>query len=113
VPAPRLLAFGQRSTGPTSAEWFTLYEAPSGISLERWRSTTAVADRRPTSEQVWSCLRKLHDSGCLLVDPAIAFSVSDEGVAIADPAAIRIVKQASDRDRQRDWHAVRRLVGVE
>lgn len=30
VPAPKLYAFGQRFTGPASAEWFALYEPPAG-----------------------------------------------------------------------------------
>ena len=34
VPAPRLLAFGQRFVTATSAEWFALYEAPPTSLLQ-------------------------------------------------------------------------------
>lgn len=50
VPAPKLYAFGQRLTGPASAEWFALYEPPAGEPaaespqlLEQLRAAGCVA----------------------------------------------------------------------
>jgi tRNA A-37 threonylcarbamoyl transferase component Bud32 len=53
VPGPKLLAFGQRLTGPAAAESFVLYEPPTALPLPNLRECGRV-------------LRTLHDAGCRL-----------------------------------------------
>jgi hypothetical protein len=114
VPAPRLLAFGQKLVSLTGAEWFALYEAPRGILLRRWRRTQCAAEQRKVYEAVTACLRKLHDAGCVLADPRAAFAVSAGGeVSIADPFAVRLVRRVTDDVRRRDRRAMAHLLGVE
>ncbi|MBN9120405.1 MAG: hypothetical protein J0I06_14815, partial [Planctomycetes bacterium] len=114
VPAPRLLAFGQRLTSATGAEWFALYEAPRGPLLRRWRRTAGAADQRKVFDAVAGCLRKLHDAGCVLTDPRAAFTVRAGGeVSIADPFAVRIVRRVTEAARERDRRAMAQLLGAE
>jgi tRNA A-37 threonylcarbamoyl transferase component Bud32 len=113
VPAPRLFAFGQRLTGITTAEWFALYEAPSGVPLRTWRRTASTTARRAVLETVARCLKKVHDAGCVLTDPRTAFALDGNTVSIADPCAVRIVRRVSARVRRRDLRSVTRLLGVE
>ncbi len=113
VPAPRLLAFGQRLTGATGADWFALYEAPSGIPLRRWRRTAPSTDRRAMFEAVAGCLRAIHDAGCVLTDERAAFAVTGARAVLADPCAVRIVRAVSASARRRDERRVARFLGVE
>jgi hypothetical protein len=114
VPAPRLLAFGQRLVSPTGAEWFALYEAPRGALLRRWRRTQCAAEQRKMFEAVTECLRKLHDAGCVLTDARAAFAVSADGaISVADPFAVQIVRRVTDDVRKRDLRAMALLLGVE
>lgn len=90
IPAPRLLAFGQRLTGHASAEWFALHTLPPPPIIQ---PTLVVA------EQLGQRLRQLHDAGCRPVgDPRLAFG-TDGCVCIRDVTAIRIVKRVSRHDR--------------
>lgn len=88
VPAPRLFAFGQRFTGPASAEWFALHDVPAD---------PLPADVEPaTAEELGRLLRRLHDAGCRPVgDPLAVFGVD----AVRDVTRVRIVRRLSDRDR--------------
>jgi tRNA A-37 threonylcarbamoyl transferase component Bud32 len=97
IPAPRLLAFGQRLAGRTSADWFALHTPPPPPITH---PTLEVA------EQLGQCLRQLHDAGCRAVlDPRLVFGM-DGGVCIRDVAAIRIVKRISRDDRLDDLRRV-------
>ncbi len=113
VPAPQLLAFGQRLTSATRAEWFALYEAPPGLPLQEWRHTASSAERRAAFDEVVRCLDALHAAGCVLADPQAAFAVCEGRVSVADPRAVRIVKRVTDSVRRCDRSAVARLLGVE
>lgn len=113
VPAPRLLAFGQRFVTATAAEWFTLHEAPPGEALRKWRRTAPSTARRVAYESATECLRKLHDAGCVLLDAKTAFAVEAGCVSVADPRAVRIVRRVSAAARRRDRRAVAHLLGVE
>ncbi len=113
VPAPKLLAFGQRLTSATRAEWFVLHEAPRGIPLRRWRRSACSTERLRVMSTVRECLRALHDAGCVLSDATTAFAVAGGNVMIADPRAVRIVRRVDPADRERDRHTVARLLGVE
>ncbi|MBM3979414.1 MAG: hypothetical protein FJ304_03870 [Planctomycetes bacterium] len=113
VPGPRLLAFGQRITSATDADWFALYEPPPGVVLPAWRRTAPAPARRAVLVAVTELLAKLHDSGCALTDAKNAFTLDGSRALIADPRAVRIVKRVSARARRRDLRSVARLLGVE
>ena len=113
VHAPQLLAFGQRLTGPTRAEWFALYEVPPGVPLRIWRQTASSVECRALSEEVARAVDKLHAASCVLTDAQAAFAVCDGRVSIADPRAIRIVRRVSDSTRASDHRDAARLLGAE
>jgi hypothetical protein len=113
VPAPKLLAFGQRTAGRTGAEWFALYEEPAGVLLRRWRRTAPPELRRAVLPSLIDCVRKLHDAGCVLGDAGMALGVAGGRVLVADPRAVRIVRRVSDSARRRDLRAATRLLGAE
>lgn len=91
VPAPRLFAFGQRFTGPASAEWFALHDVPSDAS-------PPVTDPA-TAESLGRLLRRLHDAGCRPAGEPLAVLAASE---VRDVTRVRIVRRISDRDRARD-----------
>jgi len=93
VPAPQLLAFGQRLTGFASAEWFVLHTPPAP-------SIPDLASSR--ARGIGRCLKQLHDAGCRpLGDPRSLFGAA-EYVSIRDVAAIRLVKRLTRRNRMDD-----------
>lgn len=93
VPAPRLLAFGQRLTGSASAEWFALHTPPAEPIT---RLTPASA------EQLGRCLRLLHDAGCRPGNDPLAVFGLGRGVSIRDVTAIHLVKRMGERERADD-----------
>ena len=96
IPAPKLLAFGQRETGRATAEWFALWEPLDGKPVGVEHHAAAVR-----------LLRQLHDAGCRLTTPRHAFRVDAAGrVVVADPRAVRIVRRVSDRARRTDLAAL-------
>lgn len=113
VPAPRLLAFGHKLTAATRAEWFALYEAPTGVPLRKWRRTASSSARRALLAEAGACLDKLHAAGCVLVDVKNAFAVESGRVGVADPRAVRIVRRVSATRARRDHRAAARFLGAE
>jgi tRNA A-37 threonylcarbamoyl transferase component Bud32 len=106
VPAPRLLAFGQRLTGPAAADSFALSEPPAGVPLADWlREPRPLDDRRDVLTQAGLLLRQLHDAGCRSTGPA--FRVDDLGrVSVGDVRHIRIVRKLTERARRADLAAI-------
>jgi hypothetical protein len=102
IPAPRLLAFGQRLTSPTTADSFALYEPPAGASLADWlREIRSPADRREVLTQAGLLLRQLHDAGCRPIGPV--FRVDDLGrVSVGDASRVRIIRRLTGRTRRAD-----------
>ncbi len=113
VPAPGLLAFGQRLTTAVGAEWFVLYDAPPGAPLRRWRRNACLTERRRLLAALGACLDKLHAAGCVLADVRTAFATDGERVSVADPLAVRIVRRVTDAARERDRRALAGFMGVE
>lgn len=95
VPAPRLLAFGQRLTGAASCEWFALYEPAPGVPVER----------------AGELVERLHESGCELSDPRAALAVRAGEIRVENPLAVRVARRG--RARGRTARAVAELVGAE
>lgn len=95
VPAPRLLAFGQRLTGAASCEWFALYEPAPGVPVAR-------------AEEL---VERLHEAGCELSDPRAALAVCGGEIRVVDPLAVRVARRG--HARARTARAVAELVGAE
>ena len=94
IPAPRLLAFGQRITGRASSEWFALH-TPAAAPLP------AELDME-TAEFLGHLLRQLHDSGCVVCGEAReVFGLDERGVCIRDVTAVRL-SRLTHRDSSRD-----------
>ena len=95
VPAPRLLAFGQRLTGPASAEWFALHTPP----VEPLPNEIDPA----TAEQLGRVLRQLHEAGCRVTgDVLAAFGRDDRGVSVHDLTRVVLPRRLAARDRDTD-----------
>jgi tRNA A-37 threonylcarbamoyl transferase component Bud32 len=91
IPAPRLLAFGQRFTGRMTAEWFALHTPPAG--------PVDVSEDLAIAVQLGRMLRRLHDAGCSAGNEPIAVFGFDKGsVSIRDPLALRIAKPDAERE---------------
>ncbi len=90
VSAPRLLAFGQRLTGPIRAEWFALHTLPPPPIPYL---TPALA------AQLGHCLKLLHDAGCRPGGDSRELFGLHERVSIRDVTALRLVKRLTRRDR--------------
>lgn len=83
IDGPRLLAFGQRLTGPLSADSFVLYEP--------------VTATEPT-EETPEILAKLRAAGCAVVPGEAAFAVAAGGrVVVASPFAVRFSPRVTRR----------------
>lgn len=93
VPAPRLYAFGQRLTGPVTAEWFALYEPLAGEAI--------------TGGQTEALLHQLHAAGCRPVNDRWAWVDAAGRVSVGDPRAVRIVRRLTDRQRRADFARTR------
>ncbi len=101
IPAPRLLAFGQRFINRTAAEWFAVHT----------RTTSPLPrDIDPaTAESLGRLLRALHDAGCWLAgecDSRAVFGLSEDGVCVHDITRIAIAKRLTHRDRRNDLVAL-------
>jgi hypothetical protein len=94
IPAPRLLAYGQRSSRFGPAESFVLFEAPTSRCIQ-------AADR----ERVCELLDRVHTAGCRLSHPGTngePFGIGDLGPAITDPWYLRLTRRVSRRQARRD-----------
>ncbi len=113
IPAPRLLAFGQRFASAMASDWFALHEAPVGVPMKEWLTAASETDRRAVFNDLALCLRKLHDAGCRLIgDPLVAFVVNEGRVSLGDPRQVKLVRRVSDSARQHDLRLMTRLLGV-
>jgi hypothetical protein len=112
LPAPQLLAFGQRETGPATADWFALYEPPAGVPLVEWLSRPApLSLRREVLRQAGFLLRQLHDAGCRYAGPGPLFWVGASGcVSVGGVGSVRIARRVTDRDRCIDLLTLLRLL---
>lgn len=96
IPAPRLLAFGQRLVGWAGAEWFALHTPPA--------EPLPINPDERTCEHLGRLLRRLHDAGCRL-DPVSlsAFGGSGPDVSVRTVSAVRLARvSAAVRRRERD-----------
>jgi tRNA A-37 threonylcarbamoyl transferase component Bud32 len=110
IPAPQLIAFGQRLTDRMRAEWFVLHEAPSGVPLGEWLQRASATELRDLAGPLTEFVRKLHATGCVLRDAAAAFAVCGDSISITDPLAVRIVRRVSRTIRERDVRLVTHLL---
>lgn len=109
VPAPTLLAFGQRAVSKTATESFVVAEPPAGAVPVEYRlaePSLSMKDRRELLRECGRLLRKLHDSRCR-PDPTRTandplFMVAAYGVAVGSPFAVRLTKRIGDGEKAAD-----------
>jgi tRNA A-37 threonylcarbamoyl transferase component Bud32 len=108
IPGPRLFAFGQRETGPATADSFALHEPPAGEPLDAWlRSPHHAEAHREVLEQVDHLLRQLHDAGCRLDPSGMPLRVDSAGrLLLGDVRAVRLCRRVNDRARRADRFAL-------
>ena len=94
IPAPRLLAFGQRLTGAVTADWFALHTPlPEPI---------AELTDLEIGLQLGFRLRQLHDAGCSVSgNPLTVFGLRDGAVCMHDLTRVRITKPNANSERLR------------
>lgn len=112
IPAPRLLAFGQRMLSAVAAESFLCADMPPGVaalSTFLARSDATPAQRAAVLAECGRLLRCLHDAGLQPAESASAndplFVVIDDSevsVAVGSPFAVRVVKRVSPSSRTAD-----------
>ena len=91
IPAPRLLAFGQRLTGPVTAEWFALHTGGASPLPKLLDHVKA--------EQLGGLLRQLHEAGCSVGKTLLQiFGIDDRGLCVRDLTAIRIARCEARRE---------------
>jgi hypothetical protein len=107
VPAPNLLAFGQRARSPVRADSFLLCEPIAAAVPVAVRLAQLPGDRPARRNLLHRCgevLRRLHDAGCRTArarEPVLVASASGL-VAVVCPMAVRLVRRLSARDRAAD-----------
>lgn len=112
IPAPRLLAFGQRFISNVAAESFLCADMPTGVcSLANFlaRTDTTPSERAAVLAECGRLLRCLHDAGLQPTDSDSAndplFVVSTDSavsVAVGSPFAVRVVKRVNKQQRAAD-----------
>jgi hypothetical protein len=112
LPAPRLLAFGQRCTSAVAAESFVCADMPpAAVALATFlaRPSTTPAASAAVLAECGRLLRQLHDAGLRPVphpspnDPLFVVSDDDTtSVAVGSPFAVKLVKRVSDAQRAAD-----------
>jgi tRNA A-37 threonylcarbamoyl transferase component Bud32 len=112
IPAPRLLAFGQRMTSAVAAESFLCADMPTGcVSLAVFlaRPDVTPAQRAAVLSECGRLLRRLHDAGLRPTNTTDSndplFTVRDDdtqAVAVGSPFAVRVARRISDADRKDD-----------
>jgi heptose I phosphotransferase len=116
VPAPRVLAAGQRRPAPWRVDSFLLVEPLSGTtSLTQWLARHSPGERAALLARVGEMLARLHE-GCCYLDRAIALiSVQGEGVealpVLADHEGVLARRAPSRRRARRDLDRLRDLLG--
>jgi tRNA A-37 threonylcarbamoyl transferase component Bud32 len=95
IPAPRLLAFGQRLTGPCTAESFVLYDPLTGVPLGEWLARPVISpeERSEVVEQAGSLRRQLDAAGLRPVTGGEPFRVEPTGRVVVCPLAVRLTSR--------------------
>jgi len=105
IPAPRLLAFGQRTTGRTTAESFVLFEpTPNGFAVSAAIERFSAENRDELLNGAGRLLRRLHDAGCRLrsaKNPRLT-AFEDGKLELSSPFAVELFKRISNAVRARD-----------
>ncbi|MFO0797194.1 MAG: lipopolysaccharide kinase InaA family protein [Gemmataceae bacterium] len=92
LPAPRLLAFGQRMISPASADWFALYAPPAGVPLADWLAANPTLERRElVTRQCDRLTAQLRDASCEPAGP-VFWVDTDDRVTVGGVRHVRIVR---------------------
>jgi tRNA A-37 threonylcarbamoyl transferase component Bud32 len=91
IPAPRLLAFGQRMNGLAATDWFIVHTPSASLILECVSSEEAG--------RLGQLLRRLHDAGCSLTgDPLLTFGRGSGGFCVRELAGVLIREPNAERE---------------
>lgn len=110
IPAPTLLAFGQRMISRSTAESFLVAEPQlASVSVECCLAdrSLSVTQRRALLGECGRMLRQLHDAGCrpdvdrTANDPLFMATPAGE-VGVGSPFAVRLCKRVADTARRAD-----------
>ncbi len=106
IPAPRLLAFGQCTTGPITAASFVVFEpTPGRVPLHVALTRCSLAERHSLLVAAGRRLREIHDAGCRLTpdDASAFFARPSSDIELSSPFAVRLSKRITEAVRRRDW----------
>lgn len=110
IPAPKLLAFGQRFVSGSAAESFLVAEPqPDSMSVEHRLADPAISntERRVLLRECGRLLKQLHDAGCrpdaarTANDPVFMVTAGGE-VSVGSPFAVRLCKRMTDSEQRAD-----------
>ena len=112
IPAPALLAFGQRTISTTTAESFVVAEPPAdAVPVDyRFAEEISLADRRALLALCGERLRQLHDAGCqpnprrTANDPL--FMTAGGDVFVGSPFSVMLAKRIGDGRKWADLRAL-------
>jgi tRNA A-37 threonylcarbamoyl transferase component Bud32 len=111
VPGPQLLAFGHRVDGAG----FILVQPPAGtVPLSTWLAADPT-DRAQLLGATGRLVRRLHDAGCRLTDPAALHIRERSGrpmPILADVAAVRQCRRRGSNAWHRELDALARRLGL-
>ena len=105
IPAPALLAFGQRTVSKSAAESFVVAEPPADAVPVEYRLTDPslpLDERRVLLRECGRLLRLLHDAGCrpnperTAHDPLFMVTAGAASVSVGSPFAVRLSKRFGD-----------------
>ena len=111
IPAPALLAFGQRTVSKSAAESFVVAEPPADAVPVEYRladPSLPFDERRTILRECGRLLRLLHDAGCrpntarTAHDPLFMVTAGAVSVSVGSPFAVRLSKRIGDRDKLAD-----------
>ena len=110
IPAPRLLAFGQKLISKTESESFLLAEPPANSQPLNTALSDSTLTRFERSELLRNCgklLRQLHDCGMKLnansnPNDSLFLVDSSGSVSIGSPFAVKLRKRLGESDRVED-----------
>jgi tRNA A-37 threonylcarbamoyl transferase component Bud32 len=111
VPGPRLLAFGHRADG---AGFILVQPIADTVPLSTWLAADR-ADRVQLLSIVGRLVRRLHDAGCRLTDPAALHVRERDGrpvPVLADVAAVRPCRWLSPDAWRRELNSLARRLGL-
>lgn len=110
IPAPKLLAFGQRSVSNSATESFLVAEPHAdSVSVEHRLADPTITntERRKLLGECGRLLKRLHDAGCRpdaarTANDPVFMATPDGELGVGSPFAVRLCKRMTDSERRAD-----------